>query len=142
MGKESEERVCFVWWFIAEYYYAVGDFIGENSETLMCMLEDGVVYKTGYSMLMLYADPLTRRVNEIICHVVEAGLYNYWLSMRIHRLKLHSRKIAIVQPLDGYYSFNLYHMQPAFYLLLMGWSLSVICFMFEVLYNRILGTRK
>ena len=41
----------------------------------------------------------------------------------MHSIKLHTRKIAIVNPLEGYYSFNLYHMQPAFYILLMGWCL-------------------
>ena len=40
-------------------------------------------------------------------------------------MKLGSRKIALVHLLDGYYSFKLYHMQPAFYLLLIGWWLSV-----------------
>jgi len=76
-----------------------------------------------------------RRVNEIIGGVVEAGIYNYWISLLFHRIKLSSQQIAIVQLLDEYYSFNLYHMQPAFYLLLMGWCLSALCFVFEVMYN-------
>jgi len=57
-------------------------------------------------------------------------------------IKLHSRKIATVLPLDEYYSFNLYHMQTAFYLLLMGWCLSVLCFMYELFFNRVLSKRK
>jgi hypothetical protein len=93
-------------------------------------------------MVMLHGDPLMRRVSEIIDRVVEAGLYNYWISFSTNILKLLSRKIAIVNPLDGYYSFNLNHMQPAFYLLLMGWCLCAICFMVELLYNRVLSKRK
>jgi hypothetical protein len=88
-------------------------------------------------MIMFHADPLMRRVNKIIDRVVEAGLYNYWISLTMHMSKLYSRKIAIFHPLDGYYSFKLYHMQPAFYLLLMGWCISALCFMVELLYNRI-----
>jgi len=90
---------------------------------------------------MLHGDPLLKRVTEIIDRVVEAGIYKYWFSLRIHRLKLRSQKIAIVQPHDGYYSFTLYHLQPAFYILLIGWCLSAVCFMMEELYNRVLRER-
>jgi hypothetical protein len=127
---------------IADNRYAVGDFVGENSEPLLCGLEDGVFYTTGLSMIMFHGDPLMSRVSEIIDHVLEAGLYNYWVSFSIHFNKLRSRKIAIANPLDEYYSFNLYHMQPAFCLLLMGWCLSAICFMVELLYNPVLSQKK
>jgi hypothetical protein len=62
--------------------------------------------------------------------------------MRMHWLKLLSRKMSLVHPLDGYYSFNLYHMQSAFYLLWMGWCLSALCFFGEVFYNRFLSRKK
>jgi hypothetical protein len=88
---------------------------------------------------MFHADPLMKRVNEIIFRVVEAGLFKFWDSLHINFYKIKSQKIAIVHPLDGYYSFNLYHMQPAFYLLFMGWCLSSICFVAEVLYSRSLS---
>jgi hypothetical protein len=123
---------------VAEINYVLGDFIGENSEPLLCGLEDGVVYSYVQSMVMFHGDPLTIRVSEIIDHVVEAGLYNHWNSQRMHFLKLLSRKIAIVHPFDGYYSFNLYHTHPAFYLLMMGWCLSALCFMVEFMYKNVL----
>jgi len=125
----------------AESKYAEGLMLDENSEPSLCGLEDGVVFHNGVRMLMLHGDPLLKRVNEIIDRVVEADLYNYWISLKMHSRKLYSRKIGIVQPLDGYYSFNLYHMKPAFYLLLMGWFLSALCFMFELLCNRLLSRR-
>jgi hypothetical protein len=126
----------------AETLYDNGYFVGENSEPLMCGLEDGVVSKIGLSMIMFHGDPLMKRVNEIIVRVVEAGLYNYWIKIPTNQFKLYHRRIAIVNSLDGYYSFNLYHMQPAFYLLLMGWCISFICFMVELVYNRVLRKRK
>jgi hypothetical protein len=126
---------------VAEIAYALGDFIGENSESLLCGLEDAVFPNSGIIMLMLHGDPLMRQVTEIIDRVVEAGIYNYWVSLTFDNYKLFSRKIGIVHPLDGYYSFNLYHMQPAFYLLLMGWCLSALCFMVEMFYNHILSKR-
>ena len=123
----------------AEENFALGSYLGENSKPMMCGLKDGVFRQTGLTMLMLHRDPLMRRVTEIIDRVNAAGLYNYWNSLRMHSLKLGSRKIAIVHPLDGYYSFNLDHLQPAFYLLLIGWGLSVLCFVVEILYNRALN---
>jgi hypothetical protein len=56
-------------------------------------------------------------------------------------MKLGARNIGTVHPLGGYYSFNLYHMQPAFYLVLMGWCLSAFSFMIEVLYKRVLSKK-
>jgi hypothetical protein len=120
---------------IFESNYASGDFIGENSEPLLCKLDDGVIHSYGQSMIMFHGDPLLRRVTEIIDRVVEAGLYNYWNSLRMHWLKLNTRKIGIVHPLNGYYSFNLYHMQPAFYLILTNWCLTALCFMVELMYK-------
>ena len=79
------------------------------------------------------------RVYDIIDRVVEAGLHSFWNSRRLIWMKIYSRKIDIVHPLDEYYSFNLYHMKPAFYLLFVGWCLSAFCFMVEVLYNRLLS---
>jgi hypothetical protein len=126
----------------AEYRYAKGEFVGENSEPLVCRLVDGVVFNTGLIMAMFHEEPLMRRVNEIIDRVVEAGLYNHWVSLIMNHHKIISQKIAIVHPLDEYYSFKLYHMQPAFYILLMGSCVSVLCFVIEVLCNLILRGKK
>ena len=125
----------------AEDMYASGDFVGKNSERLVCMLEDGIVYRYGQSMIMFHGDPVMSRFNEIIDHVVQAGIYNYFISKNMQVRKLKSWKIAIVRPLDEYYSFNLYHMQPAFLLLLMGCCLSALSFIVELMYNRILSKR-
>jgi hypothetical protein len=122
---------------LAEDNYSSGDYVGEKSEHLLCKLEDRVVFTTGLTMIMIHGDPLMRRVTEIIDRVVEAGIYNYWITLNMNFRKILSRKIAIVNPLDGYYSFNLYHMQSAFYLLLIGCCLSALCFLVELLYNRL-----
>jgi hypothetical protein len=85
---------------VAEIHYARGYFVGENSEPLMCRLEDGVFYNSGLSMVMLHGDPLMKRVAHIFDRVVEAGIYNYWISLCFNLLKIKSRKIAIVSSLD------------------------------------------
>jgi hypothetical protein len=118
-------------------FYARGEYVDENGESLLCKLKDGPVYKNGISMIMFHGDPLLRRVSEIIDRVVEAGLYNHWISLKMDSDKLHARKIALVNPLGAYYSFNIHHMQPPFYLLSMGLCLSSVCFIVELLYNRL-----
>jgi hypothetical protein len=122
-----------------EYNFAIGNMVDENSKPLLCRLEDGVFSSYSIKMLMIHADPLMRRVNEIIDCVVEAGLYNHWIYLHFNWQKILNKKVGVVHPLDGYYSFNLYHTETAFYLLLMGWCLSALCFMVEVLYNRVLS---
>jgi len=125
-----------------EFLYARGYWLGENSEPLLCRLEDGVVYNDALRMVMLQGDPLMRRVTEIIDRVVEAGLYNFQISKEMNLNKILSPEISLFRQLDGYCRFKLHHMQPAFYLLLMGWCLSIICFMVELLYYGVLNKRK
>jgi hypothetical protein len=125
-----------------EAFFALGYLVGENSEPLLCKLEDGTYYNDGLSMIMSHEDPLLRRVSEIIDRVVEAGLFKYVISLYMNNFKVYGHKIALVNPLDEYYSFKIYHMQTAFYLLLMGWCLSTLCFMVELLYYRFLSKRK
>ena len=126
---------------IPEEFFASGDLVGENSEPFLCRLEDGEIYSYGKSMVIFHGDPLMTRVYDIIDRVVEAGLHSFWNSLRLNCLKIYSRKIAIVHLLDEYFSFKLYHMQPAFYLLFIGWCLSAFCFMVEVLYSRLISKR-
>jgi hypothetical protein len=120
----------------ADEIYAGGGFVGENWKPLICGLDDGVVFTT------FHGDSLMKRVSEIVDRVVEAGLYDYWISQRKHCLKLGSRKIAIVYTLDGHYNFNLHHLLPAFCLLLMGCCVSALCFVIVLLYNGVLSKRK
>ena len=146
-------HICFEWTiynkiaslfvsdFLAELNYSICKFIGQSSEPLMCRLEDGIVFSSGISMIMFHADPLMKRVTEIIDRLVEASIHSHWNSKCIEYLKLKFRKISIVQTLDEYCSFNLYNLQPAFYLLLIGWCLSAFCFIAEVFYNRVLSQR-
>jgi hypothetical protein len=63
--------------FLAELNYAIGKFVGENSEPLICRLEDGVIYSSVLSMITFHGGPLMRRVSEIVFRLVEAGIYSH-----------------------------------------------------------------
>ena len=125
----------------AEEYFALGLYCDEYTRPFLCGIEDGVFLHTGLTMIMLHGDPLIGRVTEIIDRVVAAGIFNYWNSLRMYTSKLSSLNITIFHPLDGYYSFKMHHMQPAFYFLLMGLCLSLLCFLVEIFYNRLLSKR-
>jgi hypothetical protein len=93
-----------------EYRYTNGEFLGQCSVPLLCGLEDGVVFTADLSMTIFHGELLLRRVNEIIDRMVEAVIYNYWISLHMNMRKIKFRKIALVHQLDGYYNFNLYRM--------------------------------
>ena len=86
---------------VAEGNYARRVYVGENSELLVCRLEDEVVFNTGLTIVMIHVDPLLRRFNEIMDSVVESGLYSYWIALGKDLLKLYPRKIAIVHPVSN-----------------------------------------
>jgi hypothetical protein len=115
-----------------------GDYVSGSGELLLCRIDDGVFLNTESVMVMFYGEPLLKRINEIFDRVVEAGLYTLWVSELVNLYKITFPKIAIVNPLNEYYSFNLYHIQPAFYLLLIGLCLSVFCFVMELFCYRLL----
>jgi hypothetical protein len=131
--------------FLDDYSFEIasdnGFYVGDNGEPLLCRIDDGVFLNTRSVMIMIYGEPLLKRVNEIFGRVVEAGIYKCWISRYVNHEKLLYQRIAIVNPLDEYCSFNLYHMQPAFYLLLMGLCLSVFCFVIELFCYRLFNKR-
>jgi hypothetical protein len=72
-----------------EFNYATVEFVGENSKPLLCKLDDGVLFPYSLTMMMFHGDPLMKRVNDIIDRVVEASLYNYWISIEFNLLNYH-----------------------------------------------------
>jgi hypothetical protein len=60
---------------LAEEYYALG-FFCENSGSLLCGLEDGVIHSFVVTMIRFHGVPLMRCVTEFIYRVFEACLYN------------------------------------------------------------------
>jgi hypothetical protein len=129
---------------LSDFYFQFflnGGVFPEAREPLLCRLNDGVFTNTGSVMLMFYGEPLLKRINEIFGSVVEAGLYKYRHSQLVNTYNIKSHVKANFNPLDEYYSFNLYHMQPAFYLFLIGLCLGVFCFVIELFSYRLLNKR-
>jgi len=112
--------------------------LSKSSKSWFCRLQNEMVYNKGLRMVMMKGEPLLRRVSKILDRVVELWFYNFWVSLNRHVSKFLYREIAIDHNLDGYYTFILYHLHPAFYLLLVGYCLNALCFIFQ-LYNRLIN---
>jgi hypothetical protein len=119
-----------------------GGYLGGNGKPLLCGIGDGVFINPQAVMIMFYGEPLLKRINEIFVRVLEAGLYKFWLSELVNQYKMAFQNMAIVNPLDEYYSLNLYHMQPAFYLILIGLFVSFVCFVIELVCYLVLIKRR
>jgi ABC-type Fe3+/spermidine/putrescine transport system ATPase subunit len=53
-AKYQKNVSIFVADMFAEVNYAAGDYVGENSETLLCRLEDGLVFTTDLTMVIFH----------------------------------------------------------------------------------------
>jgi hypothetical protein len=91
-----------------------------------------------FAMLVRVGDPLLERIDEIIQRVVEAGMFMQWKKLHLDKIKIESGTIHSYSLLDDYYSFTLEHMQPAFYMLLMGFCISTVIFLLELANHRVI----
>jgi hypothetical protein len=113
----------------------------ENSKPLICPLDDGIVIISNAAMIMRVGHPLLGRIDEIIQRVVEAGLFMQWKKSYIDKNKIRSGTLHSYSLLDDYYSFTLEHMQPAFFMLLIGVCISTVTFLLEIANHRIMHLR-
>jgi hypothetical protein len=75
------------------------------------------------------------RVNEILYRLIECGIPAHLVkdtpaAKKFFKAKSNTSKTVA----DEYHALTMNNMQPAFYLLLFGHGLGLICFLMEVLY--------
>jgi hypothetical protein len=114
-----------------EEKYSNSSLMDENTKPLICPLDDGFTITVNIVMTMSVGDPLLERIDEIIQRIVEAGIFMQWKKSHFDKIKIRSGKIHSYSLLD-YYSFTLEHMQPAFYMLLMGFCVSTVILLLEL----------
>jgi hypothetical protein len=93
---------------------------------------------TDQVMTLQKGSPFLERVNEIIGRLTEGGIIAY-LQNFIPGSKpfRKSKPIASNSLLDEYSALKTNNLQPAFYLLLFGHCLGLICFLMEMVYYKI-----
>jgi hypothetical protein len=124
-----------------EEKYATSSLMDENSKPLICSLDDGIIMTVNIVMMMHVGDPLLERIDEIIQRVVQAGLFMQWKKLHFNMLKIRAGTLHSYSLLDDYYSFTMEHMQPAFYLLSMGFCISTLILLLELAHHRVVGFR-
>jgi hypothetical protein len=120
-----------------EEKYATSSLLDENSKPLICSLDDGIMLTVSIVMIMHVGDPLLERIDEIIQRVVQAGLFRQWKKLHFDMIKIRSGTLHSFSLLDDYYSFTLEHMQPAFYLLLMGFCIGTLILLLELAHHSV-----
>ena len=108
------------------------------SSNSFCQIEDGVVERGPIVMVLPKGSALLDRINDIILHVVEAGVFGEWVKMTDHIQMVKEKTFFPGGLSDEYYRLSLEHLQSAFYLLLFGYCLSFILFVTEHVGNSVL----
>ncbi|PNF30282.1 hypothetical protein B7P43_G18356, partial [Cryptotermes secundus] len=79
---------------------------------------------------------LTENINRLIDTALEAGLPGFWWNNIFNKLRIKAQVEVRVKLLEDYNSLLLTHLQSAFYLLQLGYCLSFIIFLGELLYYK------
>ncbi|PSN37735.1 Ionotropic receptor 626 [Blattella germanica] len=100
--------------------------------SVVCFLDEIIVY--GYlSSGVTKGSPLHVILNEHIIRVTEFGLQEHYSSQLKHKIQLQAKDKYEQNQL--YNVFSMLHLSPIFVLLIVGWTLSFILYILEVLYS-------
>jgi hypothetical protein len=133
--------------FRAEYFRT--RLLFHNIHVQVCTLQEDIILFIA-STYMAKGNPLLHIFNEIISRIFEAGLNEKWKNdfMSSPRLEDHPiddddtnfSDFATNDLNTDYSTFSLMHLQVAFYVLLIGQTISTFVFLGEVLYYRVTRT--
>ena len=112
----------------------------DTSSNSLCQIEDGVVEHGPIVMVLPKGSALLDRINDVIFHVVEAGVFGYWVKMTDHIQMVKEKAFFPGGFSDEYYKLSLEHLQSAFYLLLLGYCLSFVIFVTEHISKSVLSS--
>jgi len=115
------------------FLYAVGIWTYENYRPLTCEIEYGGVETSGVVLLVSRGSPLLEFINDAIDHIVEGGIFLHISNLDLYKMKLNAKFVSPSD--DTYYAVSIRQLQTAFYLLMMGHAVAVVCFVVESLWH-------
>jgi hypothetical protein len=118
-----------------------GYWTDEINRPLICELENGTVAAYDVAMAVLKGHPLLEHINDVIDHVVEAGLPMQWKRRVLETVKLSSNTSFTYTLADTYVNISATHLQSAFYMLLLGYVLALLSFILEVIWYNVMSER-
>jgi hypothetical protein len=113
----------------------LGNLRDQNKRPLLCKLEGGGVTNLDMVLLVYRGSPLLELINDIIDLMVESGIISHIKKRDFHKEKILSMTDAFVFD-DTYTAFGVRHLQTAFYLLMLGYVLAIVCFVTEIMCHR------
>jgi hypothetical protein len=141
------EETCFTWATVynnistivdnlhMEIYRGGKNLTDVNNRAILCELENGVVRSFHYGIMFRKGSPFFEMIDDVIGHIVEGGIFAHIKKRHIYKsemeLKVYSHTFG-----DTYYAISIRHLQTAFYLLMLGYVLAVVCFMTEIIWYR------
>jgi hypothetical protein len=143
----KDEYTCFKWASIyhnistiltdlnIEIYRGKKKWTDENNRPLLCELEDSAVRTLHYAVLVRYRSPFFEFINDVISHIVEEGIFMH-IKEREFQKSDDETEINFTTFDDNYFVFGVSHLLTAFYLLMLGYVLAVVCFVTEIMWHR------
>jgi hypothetical protein len=111
-------------------------FLDHSGKGLLCTIKDPAftAYKTFY---LPKGSIYQHTLNRLILVANEAGLVNFWWKEILITSRIKAGSIKRPTVLDDYSVFLLTHLQGAFYLLMLGYCISSVCFVGELMFHRL-----
>jgi hypothetical protein len=115
-------------------YRAMGILIDENNRPLLCELKNGAVTTVDFAMRVWKGAPLFTLIDDVLGHIFEGGIFTHIKGWSFDKLKMES-KFDIPTFGDTYNAISIGHLQTAFFLLMLGYVLAVVCFVTEIMWH-------
>jgi hypothetical protein len=116
-----------------------GYWTDENNRPLFCELENGIILVSDSVMATLKGHPLLEYINDVIDHILEAGLPVKWKNWGLNHVKRSSNTSFSYTLGDTYVNINVTHLQSAFYMLLLGYTLAFLSFILEIIWCNLMS---
>ncbi|KAJ9588253.1 hypothetical protein L9F63_018417 [Diploptera punctata] len=133
---------CFIW---ASKYYNISlvstqmwynEVSADINRHTLCRINDGDLEHSSIVMMLQKGSHFLNPINKVIEAIVQSGIFQHWITMTYyskkivkHFLKKHSD--------NDYHQLNLEHMQSSFYILVLGYLLSILVLIFECVHYSI-----
>ncbi|KAJ9579533.1 hypothetical protein L9F63_004792 [Diploptera punctata] len=112
-------------------YLAAAKYMAADGKSLVCKFDE--VYCNQLTIMPVPTGLiLLERFNDIILHVLQSGLMEYWWRNLRYTATL-ELSMTISEPVGEYIKLTLEHLQSAFYLLFIGYIISVVIFISEII---------
>jgi hypothetical protein len=149
----ADESTCFIW---AALYHNISTALNdlhlgihqgkelwgdENNRPLLCELEDGFIRAIDFTIAVTKRSPFLECINDVISHIVEGGILMYIKKRGLEKAKVQTTFNSPTS-VGEYIVFGVRHLLTAFYLLLLGYLLAVVCFVTEIIWHYFKSKRR